>query len=83
MRFLGARSAPSGKKRLEDTVEQYLTREQAAQYLGISLGHLAELLREPNSLPVFRLGRRLVFRSSDIDRWIEKFRVNHTAEGLQ
>jgi excisionase family DNA binding protein len=64
-------------------MEKYLTREQAAEYLGISLGHLAEFLKEPNSLPVFRLGRRLVFRSSDIDRWIENFRVTHSGDGLQ
>jgi excisionase family DNA binding protein len=64
-------------------MEKYLTREQAAEYLGISLGHLAELLKEPNPLPVFRLGRRLVFRSSEIDRWIDNFRVKRAAEGLQ
>jgi excisionase family DNA binding protein len=62
---------------------KYLTREEAADYLGVSLGHLAELLKEPNPLPAFRLGRRLVFRSSDIDRWIEIFRVKHSPEGLQ
>lgn len=64
-------------------MEKYLTRDQAAEYLGISLGHLAELLREPNPLPVFRLGRRLVFRSSDIDRWMENFRVKHSVGDLQ
>jgi excisionase family DNA binding protein len=62
---------------------RYLTREEAANYLGVSLGHLAELLKEPNPLPVFRLGRRLVFRASDIDQWIENFRVKHSPEGLQ
>jgi len=59
---------------------KYLTREQAAQYLGISLNHLSELLKEPNPLPVFRLGRRLVFRAADIDNWIEKFRVQHQSD---
>ena len=64
-------------------MEKYLTREEAAEYLGVSLGHLAELLKEPNPLPVFRLGRRLVFRSSEIDRWIESFRVKHNTDELQ
>ena len=64
-------------------MESYLTREQAAEYLSVSLGHLAELLKEPNPLPAFRLGRRLVFRSSDIDQWIENFRVKQPVEGLQ
>jgi len=64
-------------------MEKYLTREQAAEYLGVSLGHLAGLLKEPNPLPVFRLGRRLVFRTSDIDQWIEKFRVNRSQESMQ
>jgi excisionase family DNA binding protein len=40
---------------------KYLSRDEAADYLGVSLGHLAELLKEPNPLPAFRLGRRLVF----------------------
>jgi len=62
---------------------KYLTREQAADYLGVSLGHLAQLLKEPHPLPAFRLGRRLVFRSRDIDQWIESFRVKHSPEGLQ
>jgi excisionase family DNA binding protein len=61
-------------------MEKYLTRVQAAEYLGISLGHLAELLKKPNSLPVFRLGRRLVFRPRDIDRWIENFRVKDSED---
>lgn len=64
-------------------MEKYLTREDAAEYLGVSLGHLAELRKEPNPLPVFRLGRRLVFRSSDIDRWIENFRVKQSEGQLQ
>jgi excisionase family DNA binding protein len=57
---------------------QYLTREQAAEYLTISLNHFSELLKEPNPLPAFRLGRRLVFRASDIDEWIENFRDKQT-----
>jgi excisionase family DNA binding protein len=62
---------------------KYLTREQAADYLGVSLGHLSELLKPPNPLPVFRLGRRLVFRASDIDTWIENFRVKQRLTELQ
>ncbi len=64
-------------------MEKYLTRAQVAEYLGVSLGHLAELLKEPNPLPVFRLGRRLIFRTSDIDQWMDKFRVNWGQESLQ
>ena len=64
-------------------MEKYLTREEAADYLGVSLYYLTELLKDPNPLPVFRLGRRLVFRSSDIDKWIENFRVKPSGEGLQ
>jgi excisionase family DNA binding protein len=64
-------------------MQTYLTREQAAEYLHVSIGHLAVLVKEPNPLPVFRLGRRLVFRSSDIDEWIENFRVKHSVDGLQ
>jgi excisionase family DNA binding protein len=55
---------------------KYLSRDEAAQYLGISLNQLNELLKEPNPLPAFRVGRRLIFRPSDIDNWIEHYRVS-------
>ncbi len=56
-------------------MDKYMTREQTADYLGISLGHLAQLLKEPHPLPVFRLGRRLLFRVSEVDRWLEEYRA--------
>ncbi len=62
--------------------KKYLIREEAADYLGVSLSHLSELLKEPNPLPAFKVGRRWIFRTSDIDRWLEKFRVSDVAEGL-
>jgi len=64
-------------------MEKYLTREEAAQYLGISLAHLAVLLKEPNPLPAFRLGRRLVFRVSEIDGWLDHYRVSGNKEIAQ
>jgi excisionase family DNA binding protein len=63
--------------------KKYLTREEAAEYLGISLGQLAVLLKEPNPLPVFRLGRRLVFRASEIDSWLDRYRVSGGKEMAQ
>ena len=64
-------------------MEKYLSREEAAQYLGVSLNQMSELLKEPHPLPAFRIGRRLVFRPRDIDDWIEHFRVKQPTEGLQ
>jgi excisionase family DNA binding protein len=64
-------------------MEKYLTREEAAQYLGISLAHLAVLLKGANPLPAFRLGRRLVFRVSEIDGWLDDYRVSRNKEIAQ
>jgi excisionase family DNA binding protein len=64
-------------------MEKYLTREEVAQYLGISLAHLAILLKEPNPLPTFRLGRRLVFRVSEIDGWLDQYKVSGNKEMAQ
>jgi excisionase family DNA binding protein len=62
---------------------KYLTREEAAEYLGVSINQLMERRREPDPLPAFQIGRRILFRASDIDNWMEKFRVKKMGEELQ
>jgi excisionase family DNA binding protein len=64
-------------------MDKYLSRDEAAQYIGISLNQLSELLKEPHPLPVFRIGRRLIFRPRDIDEWIERLRVSPVGENVQ
>ena len=46
-----------------------LTREEAADYLGIGVTLLAEL-----SVPFVRLGRRCVYDVVDLDAWLDEYK---------
>jgi len=52
--------------------DRYLDLKEAAQYLPLSYrtiwGHL-------NGIPHFRCGKKIIFRRSELDRWMETFRV--------
>lgn len=51
---------------------QLLTREQAAQYLGIAVGTLATWASCGRyDLPIVRVGRLVRYRQSDLDAWLE------------
>lgn len=51
-----------------------LSREQAANRLGISMRNL-DYLREAGRLPFIQIGRRVVFSPLDLERFIEARRV--------
>ena len=59
--------------------DRYLTKAEAASYLGISLRWLEELRRGSNPPPAFKLGQKLLFRVSELDGWIEQYRVSKTS----
>lgn len=49
-----------------------LTRQEAAEYLGICMATLTELMREPG-FPVVRIGARRVFINREkLDEWIDR-----------
>jgi excisionase family DNA binding protein len=56
--------------------DRYLTKAETASYLGISLRWLEQLRRGSNPPPAFKLGQKLLFRVSELDDWIEQYRVN-------
>ena len=56
--------------------DRYLTKAEAADYLGISLRWLEDLRKGDDPPPAFRLGQKLLFRASELDGWIEQYRVN-------
>ena len=49
--------------------EKLLTKKQTAEYLNISLGTLEKLMRE-KKLPYVKLERKVLFRLSDINKFI-------------
>ena len=64
--------------------DHYLTKAEAAEYLGISLRWLENLRKGTNPPPAFKLGQKLLFRPSELDGWIEQYRINKdgsTSEG--
>lgn len=54
----------------------------AAERLGLAVSTL-EKLRVSGGGPVFcKLGRRVVYRASDLDAWVASHRVRSTSERL-
>ncbi|MEA1950376.1 MAG: helix-turn-helix domain-containing protein [Planctomycetota bacterium] len=49
-----------------------MTREQAAEYLGIQMQTLAVwALTGRYGLPMVKVGRAVLYRRSDLDKWLE------------
>jgi excisionase family DNA binding protein len=57
----------------EGSTRVWLTREQAAQYLGVSLRTFDGTVRR--SLAGYRVGRCVRFRVSDLDAWLDTRKV--------
>jgi excisionase family DNA binding protein len=53
---------------------EYLSKKDLATYLGISKGTIERLMKQ--GLPHIKLERRVLFKQSDIDHWLETKRVN-------
>ncbi len=51
--------------------DRYMDKREAATYTSLSTRTLEERLRE---IPHFRVGRKVLFKKSELDRWIEQFR---------
>jgi len=48
----------------------FMTRDQVMQYLKISKGTLYKLMKR-HDFPYFKLEKKVLFRRSDIDTWIQ------------
>lgn len=54
-----------------------LSREQAAKYLGVKAGTLANwACTKAHTIRMFKIGRLVRYRKSDLDVWIESRVVN-------
>jgi len=58
--------------------DEILSKEQTTKYLKISRGSLLRLMQS-RDIPYFKLGRRVLFRKTDIDAWLETKRVKASA----
>jgi len=51
--------------------DRYMDKREAAAYTSLSLRNLEARLPE---IPHFRVGKKLLFKKSELDRWLEQFR---------
>ena len=60
--------------------QQYLTAKQAADYIGASINYLYKLTAG-HRLPFYNpMGRKLLFKRTELDAWIEAARVSTNGE---
>ena len=52
--------------------DRYMDLKEAAQYLPLSERTIRQHLK---TIPHFRCGGKIIFRRSELDRWMEGFRV--------
>ena len=52
--------------------DRYLSLREAAKYLCLSQRTIREHLK---SIPHYRYGKKIIFKRSTLDEWVERFRV--------
>ena len=70
--------------------DRYLDKKEAAAYTSLSTRNLESRLPE---IPHYRVGKKILFKKSELDRWMETYReggnreldriVNETLESLK
>jgi len=55
--------------------DRYLDKKAAAAYTSLSTRNLEARLPE---IPHFRVGKKILFKKSELDRWLEQFREGGT-----
>lgn len=73
---LGSASERVSRQRPLQNATQFLSVAETAQYLGVASKTLEEWRREGANGPAFhKLGRRVMYRVADLERWIDSCRV--------
>lgn len=62
-----------------DAARSALPVSDAAQYLGLSASTLNKLRLTGDGPPYYKLSRRVVYRQSDLDAWLESHRRYSTS----
>ncbi len=55
--------------------DRYLDKKEAAAYTSLSIRNLEARLGE---IPHYRVGKKILFKKSELDRWLEQFREGGT-----
>jgi predicted DNA-binding transcriptional regulator AlpA len=64
------------------TRDYYFSKIEAARYLGKSTRWLDYQLSGQTPPPGFKIGKRWLFKKSEIDRWLEQFRASADLDRL-
>jgi excisionase family DNA binding protein len=59
--------------------EEFLIRTEAADYLRVPVATLAAWAYRHTGPQFYRVGRRVLYRRAELDRWIEDQKVNPSA----
>ncbi len=60
---------------MEVQQKEFLSVRELQRWLGISRSKSYELIQlGPDSLPAYRIGRRLLVRRSEVEKWLENHR---------
>ena len=62
----------------DSSVPELMTMEEACEYLGISQSHGYKLTSK-GVLPHYKPGKRLYFKKSELDAWINSHRADDTS----
>jgi excisionase family DNA binding protein len=50
----------------------YFSKKQLSEYSGFSMRRIHDLLKGPNPIPHFRVGRSIRVKREDFDSWLEQ-----------
>ena len=53
-----------------DPMDKWVSIEQAANYLGVSVVTVRSWLREKRGIPAVKIGKQWKFRLSDLEKWV-------------
>ncbi len=55
-------------------IENLISAEEVTRYLDISLPTLYKWIKTKN-IPSYKIGSRVLFKKSELEKWIERFKI--------
>ncbi|GAB6887438.1 hypothetical protein JCM13304A_09360 [Desulfothermus okinawensis JCM 13304] len=66
--------------RNREDVGIYLTEKQVSQLFGLSVSWLQNQRWMKRGIPYLKVGRKVLYKKSDVEAWLEKHRVKVTEQ---
>jgi excisionase family DNA binding protein len=71
------------KKRLPPLEPGFLDLKAAAAYTSLSVRTLRDKIRKPGGPPIYRISKKILLKKTELDAWIETFKVDLDALAKQ